>query len=245
MKIVVLQPHYFPWFGVFDQLKHADIFIHYDDIPFPQGRSFLSRTQLKNITKKFWITVPIKKAQGDLNNNVCIDETADWRTKHQGSLKACLGKAPFFQDAFEIFNQILGSGMSLCDMNMRATELVADYLGLRPRFLKSSELGITGRSSQRLFDIMKALGGKTYITGHGAKNYLDYSLFEKAEMDVCYMHYGIKPYEQCFSPFDPCVSVLDLIAHRGKEALSHMQSSLVPWQDFLNHPHFSEVRRVA
>ena len=41
------------------------------------------------------------------------------------------------------------------------------------QFLVSSRMGIGGRSSQRVFDIVNHLHGSTYITGHGAQNYLD------------------------------------------------------------------------
>ena len=32
--LVVLQPGYLPWLGFFDQMRRADVFIYYDDVPF-------------------------------------------------------------------------------------------------------------------------------------------------------------------------------------------------------------------
>lgn len=50
--------------------------------------------------------------------------------------------------------------------------------------LKSKELGISGASSQRLLDICISLNCDTYVTGHGAINYLDQKLFETSQTNV-------------------------------------------------------------
>ena len=43
MIVVISQPMFFPWIGMFEQIKAADVFLHYDDVQMPQGRSFISR----------------------------------------------------------------------------------------------------------------------------------------------------------------------------------------------------------
>ena len=44
--VVVLQPQFFPWRGVFEQIRLADEFVHLDDAQFQKG-GFTNRVQLK------------------------------------------------------------------------------------------------------------------------------------------------------------------------------------------------------
>ena len=47
------------------------------------------------------------------------------------------------------------------------------------KFIRSSDLNIGGSGSKRILEILKKLSGKKYVTGHGAKNYLDHNSFEE------------------------------------------------------------------
>ena len=80
----------------------------------------------------------------------------------------------------------------------------------------SSQMEIPGASSQRVLDVVRRVGGTTYITGHGARNYLDHELFERQGVRVEYIDYQKIPYPQLHGEFTPFVSALDLIANVGK-----------------------------
>ena len=86
MKIVISQPMYLPWPGLFDQIKNCDIFVHYDDAILPQGRSFISRVQIKNNDSLGWMSIPIKKSRIPINQ-VSIDNETSWKKKHIIMLK--------------------------------------------------------------------------------------------------------------------------------------------------------------
>ena len=59
--VVVSQPMFLPWIGIFEQVSIADLFVHYDDVQFPQGRSFSSRVQVKAEQGCRWLTVPVRR----------------------------------------------------------------------------------------------------------------------------------------------------------------------------------------
>ena len=122
---------------------------------------------------------------------------------------------------------------SLAEFNQNAIEIIAHWLGLRPTFVQGSELGITSRKSQRVLDVCLHFGAKRYITGHGALNYLDYSLFEKHNIEVCYMQYEKTPYPQLHGEFTPYVTILDAIASCGNDTSSLLTSEAIYWKDFL------------
>ena len=55
MKTVVIsQPMYFPWIGIFEQIRLADVFVFYDDVQFTRG--FINRVQYKTPQGTGWIT---------------------------------------------------------------------------------------------------------------------------------------------------------------------------------------------
>ena len=62
MRIVISQPMYLPWIGLFNQLKHAQLFVHFDDVNIPQGRSFVTRVQFKTNKGSKWLSVPVLHA---------------------------------------------------------------------------------------------------------------------------------------------------------------------------------------
>ena len=115
-------------------------------------------------------------------------------------------------------------------------EAVLRYFGLegKARIAKSSSLGIEGRNDQRVLAVVKSFGGDCYITGHGARKYLDHELFAVNGVRVDYIDYLKSPYPQLHGPFNPFVSILDLIANCGREGILFINSGTLPWKKFLS-----------
>ena len=109
---------YFPWLGIFEQIKISDVFVYYDDVQMPLGRSFMSRVQLKTAQGVRWLTVPIRRQAGQLINEVEIDETKPWRRDHLGLINDAFRDAPFKADAVRI-----GRGPPLPPAYLAAYEL--------------------------------------------------------------------------------------------------------------------------
>lgn len=233
--IVISQPMFFPWVGLFEQLRLCDVYVHYDDVQLPMGRSFTNRVQIKTQQGSRWITAPLRHThEKSLIHEVQLDEAEGWRGKHLGLLRHAFSKAPHRDDALGIAEAVYGrdTGM-LSDMNIHAMELIADYFDIRRPSLRSSAWGLESRSSQRLLDIVLMQGCDTYVTGHGARNYLDCELFERHGVKVEFMDYRRKPYPQLHGEFDPHVSILDLIANCGRAGAEYISSGTLPWREFI------------
>ncbi len=233
-KIVISQPMFFPWIGLFEQIKLADIFVHYDDVQLPLGRSFITRVQVKTYDGIKWLSVPIKRNGKELIKDVVIDNSQDWRTKHLNLLKQNYSKTPFFREMFSIVNTIYDLDINnLSVLNILTIEKIAEYFDIDTQFEKSSYLHIEAKSSKKLLEIVKNFNGNVYITGHGASNYLDHELFEKEVINVEYMNYQKTPYPQLHNEFTPYVSILDLIANVGKEGVNYINSPTTDWRNFI------------
>lgn len=235
MKVVISQPFYLPWPGLFDQIRLADVFIHYDDVQLPQGRSFCSRVQLMDESGISWLTVPIVGESRGLINEARIDYSQNWKERHLYKIKKSLSAAPFYDDVICLTEEKPGeSFLSLAELNIFFIESISRYLGLSTTFLRSSRWGTKSKSTEKLLELCSLNKATQYITGHGAKNYLDHELFERNGIDVQYMNYQIQPYQQLYGDFTPYVTVLDLIANTGPGAIKHLQSKTISWREFLN-----------
>lgn len=231
--LVVSQPMFLPWVGLFEQVRLADVFIHYDDVQLPQGRSFMSRVQLKSANGVSWLTVPIDhKKSGKLLNEVVLLESQGWRTKHLRTIQHAYAKRPYFDLMFELVEKIYSRPTDhLAEFNITAIEQIAGWLGLAPEFRRSSTMGVAGASTERLVDLCEVVNSDVYVTGHGALNYLNHQQFEDKGISVRYMDYQKLPYEQGHIEFTPYVSILDAIANCGERTRDLLCSDAVYWRD--------------
>ncbi|HEY6261872.1 MAG TPA: WbqC family protein [Nitrospiraceae bacterium] len=230
--VVVSQPMFLPWVGLFEQVRLADVFVHYDDVQLPQGRSFMARVQVKTADGVAWLTAPLdRKRSGRLINQVVFADD-DWRDRHLKTLQHAYAKAPYFALMFDLARQIYRHDTdNLAEFNIHATETIARWLGLAAEFRRSSQSGIGGSSTQRLVDLCLSAGADTYVTGHGALNYLEHEKFEQRGVEVRYMDYQRLPYPQLHGAFTPYVTVLDAIANVGDGAGKLVTSGAVHWRD--------------
>ena len=238
MKVVISQPMYFPWVGMFEQVNLCDGYVNYDDVQFSKG-SFTNRVQIKtNSPKGFnWLTVPLKNLRlGILIKELEIDNRKNWQNQHLKMLEQAYKNAPYIKEMLGLVTNLFDIPLTtIAEVSMKSMELSINYFDLArdKSFHTASKLGIEGSSSERVYQIVKYLNGTHYITGHGAKNYLDHSLFENNGIRVEYMNYLRLPYPQQFSEFNPYVSILDLIANTGKQGKEYIKSSTIYWKEFL------------
>jgi len=230
--VVISQPMFIPWLGLFEQVHLADEFVHYDDVQLPQGRSFMTRVQLKTAQGVKWLTAPVDHARsGRTIRETRLGPANTWRSKHLKTIQQALARTPYAEDALNLIELIYATPTdNLAEFNIAATETVARWLGLQARFSRSSVMGLPGSSSQRLLDLCKHLGATRYVTGHGAFHYLDHALFESKGVQVRYMRYERRPYAQLHGDFTPYVTILDAIACCGPSVRDLLVSQSVDWR---------------
>jgi hypothetical protein len=104
---------------------------------------------------------------------------------------------------------------------------LAGKLGVGPeRFVRSSELGIAADRNQRLIDILRHLNCGHYITGPSAQDYIERQLYADAGIRLSFINYDYPEYPQLYPPFDPQVTILDLLFMMGDESVKYMTGSL-------------------
>ena len=97
----------------------------------------------------------------------------------------------------------------------------------------SSDYRLKLKATEKLLQISKINKATSYITGHGARNYLCHESFEKENIKINYMEYDILNYSNLKQGFTPYCTILDLIGHKGKSSSEFMRSKLIYWKDFM------------
>jgi len=234
-SVVITQPMFFPWVGMFEQFLLADEIIFYDDVQFSKG-SFTNRVQIKTQYGMKWLTVPLENLTlGQRINEVKILNISPFKEKHLSFLENIYRNHPYKYDALEMVDSVYSIQYEkISELSKRTILEILAYFNIKKSFHNSSELDIGGVSSDRVLEIVKYFSGDTYITGHGAKNYLKHSLFEKYNIEVKYMKYRMNQYTQLHGDFTPYVSILDLVANEGKKGIEYMNSETVNWKEFVD-----------
>lgn len=237
MRVVISQSMLFPWVGLLEQVRLAEVFVHYDDVQFSKG-SFVNRVQIKTARGVRWLTLPTRNLHlGQRIDEVELAPPSLWVDRHLALLDASFAGAPYAEDAIRLADSVYGVTHSHLGSLARASLLtLIDYFGLADgkRFIDIDTLGVAGSGSQRVFDVVQRVGGRQYVTGHGAARYLDHALFERAGIEVRYMRYRLQPYAQLHGEFTPYVSGLDLVANCGRDGRRYISSDSVAWESFLN-----------
>lgn len=224
---------FFPWVGFFEQIELADIFVNYSDIQHPTGSSFTNRVQIKTADGVKWMTVPLCRRGREVIANTQIDYSRNWRAKHLALLRHGYAKAPFKDDMLSLVASCYEKDHdTINSLNVDATNALCRYFSIRAEMHESTGIAAGVDASGRLVGIVKHFGGDRYVTGWGAKNYLDCELFEKSGLSVDFMDYQKSPYPQLHGEFTPFVSILDLVANAGKEGRMYISPRVVSWRGF-------------
>jgi hypothetical protein len=220
MIISVHQPQYIPWLGYFDKIARSDSFVFLDNVQYKE-REFQNRNKIRTKDGSIWLTVPvISKGEGRQNiRDVVIDNEIAWQRKHLGSLRSAYSKAAFFDKYYQYFETILAKDWgNLNDLNIEIIKFVLNELSISTPITFESELKIETMSSQSIVDICKKLGADTYLSGSGGKDYLDEGLFARGNIRLLYQDFKHPEYKQCYQPFMPFMSIIDLLFNYGKDA---------------------------
>jgi hypothetical protein len=220
---VILQPSYIPWRGYFDQIRRADTFIFYDDVQYDK-HGWRNRNQIKTATGKKWLTIPVHSGGvtgGVPIKDVRIDWSKPWAETHLRSLTGAYSKAPFFRKYMPLLEAFYERrDAHIAELTIATTVQLARELGfVNTQFVRSSELhGIDGQKTSRLIQILLQVGATHYISGPSAKDYMEAEAFENAGISLEYMTYEYPEYPQLYPPYDPFVSILDLLFMTGDRA---------------------------
>lgn len=239
-KKVVLaahQPNFIPYPGFFDKMSHADIMVIRDECQFTKGdyhhrnRIRVNGADNENNPQFNWISAPVAEDNRSYIKDIAIKEGAvrknkNWKDDLLHQVSAAYSKAPHFSEFFPEFEGIIrASNGSLVGLNMNIINWLSSKFNIQPRVVRASSLGLkpdkydphaVHNPSEDIAVHCERLGANIYLSGAGARAYLDHTPFDKRGIEVVYQDYSHASYKQAFPGFVPNMSSIDSLFCIGR-----------------------------
>lgn len=217
MKAAIHQLQYWPGLRFFAKMRQADLFIYLDDVQY-EKREFQNRNRIRTPRGWQYLTVPVisKGRFSQKINEVELENTGAWAADHLQAIKLNYARAPFFKEHLPALEELYSRDYRLlADLAIATMDFLREALGIKTPVKFSSEYAVEEASSARLARLCAAAGAGEYLSGAGAKAYLDPGVFSFAGIKLSWQEFKPREYPQAFPGFEPDLSALDLLLNCG------------------------------
>ena len=212
----VHQPQYIPWLGYFDKIKNSDLFVYLDCCQY-KHREFQNRNRIWTTNGELWLAVPVlvKGRREQRIKDVMINNDSRWAESHWRSIKTVYAKAPYFDEHEEVFSDIYlkKEWRFLMDLNIEITSYLLKCFDINTPVRLESDIGTESLSTERIAQLCEKTGSNVYLSGSGAKAYLDEKYLLDKGIETKWQDFQHPEYLQFNNNgnFVPYMSALDCI----------------------------------
>jgi hypothetical protein len=117
--------------------------------------------------------------------------------KHWKTLSQRYGKRPGWPRlAPKLEAILLGSHEKLISLCLATTALTLEVFGVKPRIVFASDLSVEGQKSDRVVNLVKAVNATHYLSGEGAREYLEPLDFGEHGLGLTFQEFADPVYPQ-------------------------------------------------
>tara|TARA_Y100001980_G_C14528974_1_gene304733 strand:- start:719 stop:1405 length:687 start_codon:yes stop_codon:yes gene_type:complete len=221
-----MQPYFLPYIGYWQLLHVVDKFVIFDDVQFKK-RGWVNRNYILINSKKFLITIPIKKHRQKAKIcDINLAKNIRSKTKLLKSIKMAYCNAPFFEKTFPLIKSIIENDdenlFSFIDFSLK---LISQYLGINSsKIIISSSLKISKnlKGEERIISICKKLKANSYYNPIGGLDLYNKKAFRMNGIKLCFLRPNKVRYEQYDNSFVSNLSILDVIMFNSIPRIKNM-----------------------
>lgn len=183
MKVAIHQPAYMPWLRFLRKMQDADVFVYLDNALYT--KNFINRNRILIKDEEHWLTIPVLvkgKYAIQTIREVKANWEKKWNIKHFHTLLYNYPEGMRMNNK-EIEDFYASEHELLIDWNIQSVELLRRAFNIKTPILFESELGINGKSTERLVNICREIGADTYISGPGGRQYMNEKMFGKIKIE--------------------------------------------------------------
>lgn len=221
MKTVVIhQPDFLPHPGFFHRLLGAQLLILLDHVQFVTGgsRSWTNRDKIKSATGERWLTVGVKKSALSTPINEVLLADTNWREESLNLLRENYRNTPHFSVLFPQIEALYARSCErLVDFTVASIQMLLGWFAIDIPLAYSSRMNPVGRKNELLVDLLVKAQATDYLSGTGARNYLQPGTFADSGIAVHWQDFQPPIYPQQFGDFIPGLSSIDLFFNCGVE----------------------------
>jgi hypothetical protein len=226
-RVAAIQSSYIPWRGYFDVIGLVDEFILLDEVQYTK-RDWRNRNRVKTAQGPLWLTIPVQ-VKGRYHQRIDEVRVAEsgWAERHWQTLRQAYAQAACFDAVAEQIAALYEQAAALerlSDVNRMFLEEICPLLGIDTKLSWSTDYESQGEKTERLVSLCEQAGAEEYVSGPAARDYLDEGGFADSGIAVRWMDYeGYEEYPQVHPPFEPAVSIVDLLFNTGTDAPRYMK----------------------
>lgn len=225
MKLAVMQPYFFPYLGYFQLISASDTFVFLDDVSYITG-GWINRNRILIQGKAKYITIPCRKAsQNKLISNVEHDLNDKKREKLSRKVKLAYKGAPFFEQIYPIYEDVLYSDFnSISALARKSVQNVLQYLEIEKTFKVNSEAfdNKTLKADQKILDLCEAVNATSYVNMEGGRDLYNKYSFLKHGVDLQFLKPWLPRYKQFSQEFIEGLSILDVLMFNSIDEIREM-----------------------
>ncbi len=172
-----MQPYFCPHIGYFQLVDAVDTFVFYDDVQYIK-RGFINRNILKDNIK---FTIPVSNAS--TRKKICEVEI-NWDNpffeKFIKTLSNVYGNSKNYKEVILIIEKLFNNRLqTMSELACNSIKLFSEHLGIKTKFLKSSELKYSKTESRasNLINICKSQSHTHYINSIGGQKLYNKDFF--------------------------------------------------------------------
>lgn len=214
MKVAIMQPYLFPYFGYYQLVNLVDKFVFYDDVTYIKG-GYINRNSILINGAPLRFTLPVLSASSNkkINELFFSNETR----KILYTIQQSYSKAPFFKQIYPLIEAVLCSEERnvslLCAQSIKT---VFNYLGVDKKYYSSSDISFDRSKSpaEKLIDMAGLLNCNHYINPIGGVELYDKEFFENKNVKLSFINMLNVNYVQGLtscSEFFPNLSMIDVL----------------------------------
>lgn len=218
--VVIHQPDFLPYLGFFHRFLRVDEWVVLDHVQFLNGsKSWHNRDRIKTENGPAWLTVAVKKCPQETPiNEVELSDEVDWRRGNLNLIRHNYRRAPFFRQIFPMVEELYQTKTGLLsEFNLAGINLLARLFDVEIPHVFSSAMNPQGARTSLLVDLVKKTEASIYLSGVGARDYLEESMFEQEGIRVVWQQFEHPSYSQMFGDFIPYLTSLDLLFNCGTD----------------------------
>jgi hypothetical protein len=219
MILSIHQPSYFPWLGLLDKIRKSDVYMVMDEVQLTE-RAYQHRNLFLRVDGKvLFLTIPIVRK--DFIKHAFRDieiAHSDWRKKHVNFIRNSYHKHPFASEVMPHVESFFAAEYRLLtDAVTASMRLSLELFGIKTRVILQSEMDYDRslRRGELVVALTRAAGARCYLSGSGARVYLDESAFH-GDLTLRYNDFQHPQYQQKNSAeFQPGLACLDALFNMG------------------------------
>jgi hypothetical protein len=220
MILSIHQPSYFPWLGMLDKIRNSDVYMVMDEVRLSDS-AYQHRNLLLTADgcEKF-LTIPlVKKDYLNIPLREIRIAPQDWRSKHLNFLKQNYGRHPFAEEIMPELESFFSVNYELVvDAAVASMLLTFRFFRIDAKIVFQSDMSYDHslRRGDLVVALARAAGADCYLSGTGARTYLDESAF--GDLTLRYNEFTHPSYAQHrLDTFCSGLSSLDALFNLGAE----------------------------